>query len=157
MEDLIPLIIVIAISIIGALTRKKKRQDQENISSPGQRLQRDEEIFKWFEKFEDEIISPVQSVISKNSPIKETPSEIKVTEKEVTPNRFSQYGGFISPEEREQIMDKEGISVVKAKKEKESISNKNIELPDEAVENQRIDFDLRRAVVFSEILNRKYV
>jgi len=102
MEDLIPLIIVIAISIIGALTRKKKPQDEGSISRPEQHLLRDQEIFKWFDKFDDEEISLVQSEKPKANVVNVAPAENRVHEKEITPSRFSQYGGFISPEEREQ-------------------------------------------------------
>jgi hypothetical protein len=157
MEDLIPLIIVIAISIIGALTRKKKRPDDENISRPEQHLLRDQEIFKWFEKFEDEEILPVQHESPLHSAVNVASAEKKVAEKETVPSRFSQYGGFISPEERDEIMAKEGISVTKSKKSKEDEPQHDHETTENGIENPKNDFDLRRAVVFSEILNRKYV
>jgi hypothetical protein len=164
MEDLIPLLIVIAISIIGAANRKKKRQERQNISFPHQQARQDNELLHWLEKLgvEEEDISPVHdenpfSITAQNSVVKEMPVEVKAPVIETIPNKFSQYAGFISPEEREQIMAKEGISSLKPKKDNNDLTIKPIEESEEEMEKQRIAFNLRQAVVFSEILYRKYV
>jgi hypothetical protein len=49
-EDYIPLILVILISIIGAVSRKKKRHDPENISTSNQRIRHDVDFLGWLEK-----------------------------------------------------------------------------------------------------------
>jgi hypothetical protein len=157
MEDLIPLMIIIAISIIGAVTRKKKRINEEVISSPEQHNGRDSEIFKWLEKLGiDDEFSNNDPIEPQNSTIKEPPAPIKAPEKENINNRFSQYGGFITPEEREQLMSKEGISVKKQRKTSNEIATENSNTEDAITENERFIFDLKQAVIFSEILNRKY-
>jgi hypothetical protein len=164
MEDLIPLIIVIAISIIGAATRKKKRREGRNISNPGQQTRHDDEIFKWLEKLgidEDEV-SPFhrEPAIAENQlqvNAQEAPIEIKTPVRDVLINKYSQFSGFISPEERENLMAREGISSLKPKKEVNDLIQKSNEDALEDLKKQKNVFDLKQAVVFSEILNRKYV
>jgi Ribonuclease G/E len=164
MEDLIPLLIVIAISIIGAVTRKKKRPEGQNIAAPGQSNRRDNEIYNWLEKLgiDEEEVRPFSfdkpfTAAAPKVVVNETPSLTREPVKEPVPNKFAQYAGFISPEEREQIMAKEGVSVVKSKKDESESIQKTSDTQANDLEDQKFDFDLRRAVVFSEILNRKYV
>ena len=58
MEDLIPLIIVIAISIIGALGKKKKPPVvNRQVNTSSERV-RDEDIFNWLEKFDVDTHTP---------------------------------------------------------------------------------------------------
>jgi hypothetical protein len=163
MEDLIPLIIVIAISIFAAI-RKKKRQEERNISNTEHQTRRDDEIFNWLEKLgieENEVspFHPEKSIVENHQKvnIQETPAEVKAPVREIIPNKYSQFGGFITPEEREQLMWKEGISSLKPKKEANDLTQKVNEDALKESEKQKIVFDLRQAVVFSEILNRKYV
>jgi hypothetical protein len=164
MEDLIPLIIVIAISIFAA-SRKKKRQEERNISNPDHQTSRDDEIFNWLEKLgiEENEVSPFQpekSIIENHQKlnIQETPvEEVKAPVREIIPNKYSRFGGFITPEEREQLMSKEGISSLKPKKDVNDLTQKVNEDTIKESEKQKNVFDLRQAVVFSEILNRKYV
>lgn len=165
MEDLIPLIIVIAISIIAAIGRKKKRLDGQNSASPMDQNRRDDDILHWLEKFgvvEDEEVTPIPeekpfSASDRIAVVKETPVEMKTPEKEVMTNRFSQYAGFISPEEREQIMAREGVSSVMHKKDEPKLTHLEVDDSDQEFKKTKIEFDLKQAVIFSEILNRKYV
>ncbi len=161
MEDLIPLIIVIAISIIGAVGRKKKRQEGRNISRPQYQTRRDDEIFSWLEKvgIEKEDISPFLDEEPYGSTVvvedhKEPPVNHTETREGTTPNKYAQFGGVITPEEREQMMAREGVSAIKRKNVLSDQPQQVRETEEPYTRNT--DIDLRQAVIYSEILNRKY-
>jgi hypothetical protein len=165
MEDLIPLIIVIAISIFGAITRKKKRPDHENISSPHQPMHRDDDFPGWLEKLnivEDD--SPVaEEKLLKGMDRSEVVSEKAVVAEEPAknvdkPNIFSKYSGFISPEERNDLMSKEGVStVVKNGISDGDLTKQTLKESEGIQANPQFEIDLRKAVIYNEILNRKYI
>lgn len=166
MDDLIPLLIVIAISIIGAVNQNKKRKERINIASQDKHPRQDNEFFNWLEKLgvEEEGTLPISEERPFMEPfhktvVKEAPVEVKVNEpvKEILPGKYAQFAGFITPEEREQIMAKEGVSSLKPKKDINDLTYKPDEDTENAVDKQKIDFNLKQAVIFSEILNRKYV
>jgi len=163
MKDYIPLLIVILISIIGAMGRKKKRQDMENISVPRQPEHRDDDIFGWLEKLN---IDMNDSNESQEKPFMEIEKSVvnhasivdEPVKKELIPNIFSKYSGFISPEEREDLISKEGISVVK----KIGIADGDLTkqtTSESGLLNKRPKFeiDFKKAVIYNEILNRKYI
>jgi hypothetical protein len=163
MEDIIPLIIVILISIAGAVSRKKKRQDHENISAPHQAHHNDD-FLGWLEKL---------NIVEDDSPVSEEKSFIEMDKREVAPakavvvepvkkeaipNIYSKYSGFISPEERENLMSKEGISTVKKRGIAEGDLTKQSFTDSELIEAKpRFEIDLRKAIIYNEIINRKYV
>jgi hypothetical protein len=165
MEDIIPLIIVIAISIIGALSRKKKRQEHENISKPEQRIRRDDDFFGWLEKLnivEDEEPVPDGNPFMRMDKGEELPAKSAVVKetivKQEIPNIFSKYSGFISPEERENLMSKEGIpTVVKKTVIDGDLTKQKSEESIEIEKMPKFEIDLRKAVIYNEILNRKYI
>ena len=164
MEDLIPLIIVIAISIIGALGKKKKPPVvNRQVNTSSERV-RDEDIFNWLEKFD------VNTHTSQTAPVPQRDVEpeiftyennhvedkpIDYVEPEKAVGKFSGFDGFISPEEREAVMDREGGSFYK-KAEKDDAKPAVSPLQETVEEEQEFEFDIRQAVIYSEILNRKY-
>jgi hypothetical protein len=165
MEDYIPLIIVILISIIGALNRNKKRKEHENISAPHQPIQRDDDFLGWLEKLH---------IVDDDSPASEdksfmgidhsevVPAKVVVAEEpaknEAIPNIFSKYSGFISPEERIDLMSKEGISTVSKKGISDGdLTNQTLKESEEFEGKPKFEIDLRKAVIYNEILNRKYI
>lgn len=164
MEDLIPLIIVIAISIIGALGKKKKPPVvNRQVNTSSERV-RDEDILNWLEKFDVDTHTPQTAPAPQrdvepeiftyeNSHIEEEP--IDYVEPEKTVGKYSGFDGFISPEEREAIMNREGGSVYK-KTEKDKAKPMVSPLQETVEEEQESEFNIRQAVIYSEILNRKY-
>jgi len=165
MEDLIPLIIVIAISIIGAVTRKKKPMNQDGIHTPNQRDHQNDDLLGWLEKlniredeepFFEEDHSP--EMVHSEVPQRKSVLVEEPVKNEVKPNVFSQYSGFISPEERENLMKREGISTVKKKVVMEGDLTQQTIKDSEIIEKKpKFEIDLRKAVIYSEILNRKYI
>jgi hypothetical protein len=165
MEDYIPLIIVILISIIGAVNRNKKRKEHENISTPHQPIHRDDDFLGWLEKL---------NIVEDDSPVSEeksfmgmdqsevVPAKVVIVEapakNEAIPNIFSKYSGFISPEERIDLMSKEGISAVSKKGISDGdLTKQTLKESDEFEEKSKFEIDLRKAVIYNEILNRKYI
>lgn len=165
MEDYIPLIIVILISIIGAVSRKKKRQDLENISTSDQSMHRDNDFLGWLEKLnivdDGALVSDEKPFIEvdKNEPVQAKVVTVEEpVKKEVIPNIFSKYSGFISPEERENLMSKEGIYTVNKRVISEGdLTKQTTKDSDEIDKMAKFEIDLRKAVIYNEILNRKYV
>ncbi|HPR61293.1 MAG TPA: hypothetical protein PLF35_10125, partial [Prolixibacteraceae bacterium] len=77
-------------------------------------------------------------------------------------NKYSQYSGFITPDEKEGMMAKEGLRVndrpkyVKHVSEIDSAKHEN-RLKHSIKKHSLIQhFNLKQAVVYSELLNRKY-
>ncbi|HNW51278.1 MAG TPA: hypothetical protein PKH79_09360 [Prolixibacteraceae bacterium] len=169
MDDLIPLIIVILISIAGALTRKKKPVPGNRTRVPDQKVHSGDDLFSWLEKLsvddkEEEVLPKQVAVpVSKNpvpNPKVTLPSDQVGSNpaNEIVPNVYSKYSGFISPEEREALMSKEGISTVPKKKTTEGMLIQLNTFEDEEVADRpKFEIDMRKAVVYSEILNRKYI
>ena len=164
MEDIIPLIIVIAISIIGAIGRKKKRKEHEIISKPEQKIRQDDDFLGWLEKLnivEDNEPVPDENPFMRMDKGEEIPSKSAVVKetivKDEIPNIFSKYSGFISSEERENLMSKEGISTVVKKGAIEGdLTKQNVEKSQSTEKMPKFEVDLRNAVIYNEILNRKY-
>jgi hypothetical protein len=164
MENLIPLLIIIVVAIISSANQKKKREQRRNISTPRTKQQQENDFLGWLEKLgveEDEIppvrqTTPFAKSVQKDE-VKEAPVEVKTPPKDSILNKYSQYSGFISPEEREQIMAKEGVSSLKPKKEEHDLTVKEDEEIEKEIKKPKIEFNLKQAVIYSEILNRKYV
>jgi len=161
MDDIIPFLIVVAISIIGAVSQKKKKQ-AKGASSVGHPFNKPENnLLNWIEEEFADKEEPF--VINRPSTITVAKEEIKTEKPQqevLAPapnNKFSLYNGFISSEETERIKQQEGQSVTKAS----AILDEN-DITHEGKKEQTetpppsLDFNLRRAVIFSEILNRRY-
>lgn len=165
MEDIIPLLIIIAISVIGAIGRKKDKRKNPNISAPETR-QQDDGIFDWLEKItddrmdtEEEIPYAPQPVSNDNVYQNETSKAFEPEEKPA--NAYAAYSGFISPDEKEALMANEGISTVKQRestifKPKNAVES-SVKTPKKEQKRKHQEaFNLRQAVIYSEVLNRKY-
>ena len=100
MEDLIPLIIVIVISIFGAISNKnKKRQAQENIEQSNPVSEKKDDFLSWIERIsqDDEVVAPfIKATINPTIVDKTFQEEIedqKAAKPEV--NKYASYTGFI--------------------------------------------------------------
>jgi hypothetical protein len=162
MEDLIPLVIVIAISIFGAITNKnKKRQPQEDIGHTRPVQEKKDDFLSWIERIaqEDDLVAPF--IKAANGPtVQEKTFQEEIEQQKAAkpePDKYASYSGFISPEETEALKQKEGARVIKTKSFDEGDLTKQNFFKDEEVKaKEKIDFDGRKAVIYSEILNRKY-
>ncbi|MGF7140995.1 hypothetical protein [Roseimarinus sediminis] len=166
MEDLIPILIIIAISIIGSLGRKKKKRifDGESVSSPHQK--QDDNLFGWLERLavdEDEQSIPYSNqkayaeVEEEVAAKAEKPVAVPVeTMTEQIKNAYAKHTGFITPEEKEKLVNQEGISSIKRTAFAGDLTAEKSAYNDEVLREDEL-FDARKAVIYSEILNRKYV
>lgn len=159
MEDIIPFLIVMAISIIGAATRKKKKRSfGENISAPREEVREDNDFMSWMERVagvDEEPADPYQAPIPIVEPVAVDPV-VEEPKPARDDDKYKQYSGFITPEEKQNLMKEEGQRVI-SKKEQEVHRKKDpIKEFEIGREKRKIDFDLKRAVIYSELLNRKY-
>jgi hypothetical protein len=182
MEDLIPLFIVILLGIIGAVGRKRRRpvQEQDDVVEPRQQST-DEDLFSWLNKLdvEDE---PKNQEVEQPEVFDETDSQeiIENEEKPVVAKEkpdfkhkpakhvFSGYSGVITEEEKPDLISKEGISAIPGKNEDKKAEPEPEPEPEPEAEaglskghtfkrkSALSDFDLKKAVIYSEVLNRKY-
>lgn len=156
MEDLIPLIIIILISLVGAIGRKKKKSMQGPVNDAPQRK---DDIFTWLENLTDsDELKTSERVEPAEVDVFEQPKVNNAPEK----NKFSQYSGFITPDEKEGMMAKEGLRIndrpkyVKHVSDIESSKHETIDKLTIKKQSLVQQFNLKQAVVFSELLNRKY-
>ncbi len=163
MEDLLPILIVIAISLIGAAGKKKrKRKPFENLNQEDRGSNENKSpIFDWLEKlnveeedpycnFEEE---PEESPEFVEPVVEITPTveEPKVQEK--YKSKYEHYTGFVSQSEKEKLVEKERDF---------KFHNKSSSIEDDSANGKgarvrkKKKFDLRQAVIYSVVLNRKY-
>ncbi len=164
MDDLIPFLIVLLISVVGAIgSRKKKRNAGENITEP-QHKAFEEDIFNWLDKLkinEEEEPFPFKSSAQEAKPV--VPEEIKIVAEPVKkaspiPGIYDKYSGFITPQEREDIMAKEGVSAINKNNISDGdLTKQNINSDTENKKRIKIELDMKKAVIYSEIYNRKYI
>ena len=157
MDDLIPILILLLISIIGAATRKKKKRSFPGSIVEEEPRQRDDDFLGWMQRMgmvEDEPLQqPVVEMKAEPEIVEEvTPEPVEV---QTTNKVFDEYSGFISPEEHKRIVDQEAPHKPMEHKTPE-ISDEYIKDGEIGSEENELDFDLRRAVIFSTILERKY-
>lgn len=176
MEDLIPFIIVIAISIIGAATRKKQKPpvqggfvEEEPVHEAPQ-----DDLLGWMERLLDDQKLPFTEKQVHESPYDSTQSSYETPEPVVAEapakSLYHEYSGFISPEEKDEMMKKEAPRVFEKKKETpakyqkplvndfaDDLTKQSIKDGEIGKQREPIDFDLKKAVIFSSILERKYI
>jgi hypothetical protein len=159
MDDLIPFLIIVAISIIGAATRKKRKPG--NVERPAYRPPRmqEDDFLSWINTIADDdeeetVAVKPQKVV--RQPVMETANVVDT----IPPakNKFDSYSGFISPQETEAMIKNEGQRVTKTTHFDENDLTKqgSVFKEEEDLKRVKIDFDLRQAVIYSEVLNRKY-
>lgn len=158
MEDIIPLLIVIAISAIGAFRKKNKRK-KTDISAPQQK-KRSDDVFDWLEKIvdedepkEEEIPYATETAAMNNTNEQKEP-EITAEGKEQKPsNKYERFSGFITHEEKEQSKaDKRDL--VAKNREKDRITLRRPKSHKKHTVYR--DFNPKQAIIYSEIINRKY-
>lgn len=166
MDDLIPLLIVILISIVGAVSnsKKKKREESENIvgsKSSG----RDDDLLDWLDRLdinkEGQSDSFEEPISEKKTAIVEDakPSTVNVSrpQKPANVNIFDKFSGFITANERKDLMEKEGVpTIVKNHIEEGDLTKQLSKETNTEAKQSNIELDMRKAVIFSEILKRKY-
>ncbi|MBN2649514.1 MAG: hypothetical protein JXR50_07220 [Prolixibacteraceae bacterium] len=165
MEDIIPLLIIIAISVIGAIGRKKDKRKNPNISAP-QTRQQDDGIFDWLEKIADDRVEAEEEIPYAPNPVRDDNIYQKETSKTFEPeekpaNAYAAYSGFISPDEKEALMANEGVSTIKQRestifKPKNAVESSMKTSKKKQKRKHQRAFNLRQAVIYSEVLNRKY-
>lgn len=156
MDDIIPFLIVIAISIVSAVARKKKKRFSEQNITSAPISKSNDDFLSWMEKLagvEDESPIPYQRPLVDQSVV----TEVKKPEVKTQPMQSetkNQHAGYITMEEKQRLMAKEAPHAFEFKKE-QSVNDpiKNAEI---GTKRPKVDFELRKAVIYSEILNRKY-
>lgn len=158
MEDIIPFLIVALISIVGAASRKKKKRNFSEGYTEKKQQSGNDDFLSWMERLsgieEDEPSIPYQpqQVASPVSVEEDLADEVVEPEPEKgNKSPYANFSGFITPDERQKLIHKEAPSILH-----EEIQNEPIKATEISSKKRRVDFDLRKAVIFSEILNRKY-
>ncbi len=158
MEDLIPFLIIMLISVVGAIGNRKKRREQTNFPPTPREPLHDEELPEWFKKFipagEEEFLSQQGSHESRHE---EKP--VVMEQAPVTPVRsslFDRFSGVISPEEREKLMKKEGERAITPKLQVAKNQDKHQNTVDQSRSPLKSNFNLKEAVIYTEILKPKY-
>jgi hypothetical protein len=158
MEDIIPLLIVIAISLIGAFRNKNKRKNREN-SAP-QKEQHGDDMFDWLKKTVDEdepeeenipYATETAATDNTNGPIE--PQEIVEEKRHKPSNKYERFSGFITHEEKEQSKaDKRDLVAKNREKDRITLQSSKPEKKHTVYRN----FNPKQAIIYSEIINRKY-
>lgn len=155
MDDLIPFLIVIAISIIGGVARKNRKRDAtQNITSTPQNKKSDD-IFSWLEKFTDneEPVSPYpQTASEENAEQTENKQHKPLTE--TIAQKAANKSNMVLDSEKKVFSNIEKNNLSKSTTPQRELT-KTVEINEEEVKAKQ-QFNLKKAVIYSEILNRKY-
>lgn len=170
MEDLIPIIVILVISLVGIATRKKKKNilNQDIAEKPIQHT--NDDVFSWFEKLAETdnethqhvpepVFKPVPQPISQEVKVEKRKSMVEDRSEDVNNTAYKKYTGFVVPHEKH-TFNKESHQPLDHKPYK-SLGNESIEilkLSNRPIKKHALmqDFSLQKAVVYAEILNRKY-
>ena len=159
MDDLLPIIIVVVISLVGSAMRNaQKKRAKDNPKPINFRPETEENsIFDWLDKINNNGDDPYQEFEEEeiSAPVvAETTVEEKPREKHQSyQSPYANYTGFITPEEKKDLVQREGISQFK---------KNNITIESKKGERQVLkskikqQFNLKQAVIHSVVLNRKY-
>ena len=145
MEDYIFLIIAIVLSIFGAINQNKKKKADDNRFA--------EEIQEPRNRFMDQLLSRDfldEPMVTKAPPIRVIPTQVNVAAKstsEIPRSRFYHQTFKSSLPDRPKH---ELVHTSRKQKEEDEITEV------EDAFNYLEDFSLRKAFIYSEILNRKY-
>ena len=164
MEDLIPLLIIILISIVGMIGRKKKKRAfDEDIATPYTSAPKDD-LYSWLEKLaidetEEKHIPYAEPVPAKQEPAPVAPK----AEHESLNKKFTSFTGFLSVNERDQQIHKSKTRFENKKSASKKVDDK-VMITEKLSNQQQVslrsqlknNFNLKQAVIYSEILNRKY-
>lgn len=160
MEDLILFLIVMAISLIGAISRKKKKRPFGDKIVNHPTTEKNDDVFSWLEKIsgiDEETRDPYQSQEDVARPVAE------VVEKEVVKpdypfQKYEKYAGGMSTTEHNDFKNREVHQSMREpeNKTKDEISKNPISDSEIGKKRKKTGFSLEKALVYSEILNRKY-
>lgn len=154
MDDIIPILIIMALSLVGAIFNKKKKPNRPipGIGSPDS----DDDFMGWLNRLsqEDEVAAEEPILIQNRAPIVQPEAVVK--QAPVAPGRFDNYSGFIKPEETQRMMQMEGKSSIMDRKQIRPEKHIEHEENNSHEPVQSLEFDLKKAVVYDTILNRKY-
>ena len=163
MDDLIPFLIVILITIIGSVAQIKKKRALQQNSAQKPQPNRTDDLFGWLEKLNDpEFDQPSPYTQNFRSSQNDIPIEIEDEDVETAPlvekidNKYVKYTGFISPEEKQKLVASEGNSALEKTEAKNNITKSPGKKRHRLNQKLNEEFCLRKAVIYSEILNRKY-
>ena len=154
MDDLIPFLIVVLISIIGAASRRKKKRPISDSIVEKEPARRNDDFLGWMERLVDDEPLRQPNVEDEIVEAEEVIPEATVAKNVSAPGLYDKYAGFISPAEHDKLVNSEGQSLLKTTEEE--VAEKTIKDDEVGKEPESDDFDLRRAVIFSTILERKY-
>lgn len=159
MDDLIPFLIVMLISIVGAIGSRKKKRDNTVKPSSHHFGRDDEEMPEWFKKFipEDAIFPEEEAIFDEPEPqpvFSASPAQPEPQPK--IAGKFDQFSGFISADERDRLMKMEGERAIRSNAKPAEQEEAAQPVRKKQVVFDRKGFDLRKAVIYNEILNRKY-
>lgn len=164
MEDLIPLIILIVISVIGMIG-KKKQQNAAKQQAPMEMEHENDDLFSWFDELrdntvEDQAFPQVETVSNFEEAPKETEPEKQdnyqsKTVKDKIRDQYAAFSGTISHDEHQEIKQDKQRGIVE-QREYEKEMKKRQKKTAEIIEHKPA-FNLKQAVIYSEILNRKYI
>jgi len=159
MEDLIPFLIVMLISIVGAIGNRKKKREQTSFSQAPQKPLQDEDMPEWFKKFipadEEEFLTRQGSKETITPPLVK-PIVEQAPAAPVRPGIFDRFSGVISPEERENLMKKEGERAITPILQVVKNQGKLQGSTGQAQSILKSNFNLKEAVIYTEILKPKY-
>lgn len=154
MEDIIPFLIVMALSLVGAIFNKKKKPNRPilGVGSPDS----DDDFMGWLNRLSQQDEEPEQEPIQVTRRETALQPETIVQPAPVASGRFDNYSGFIKPEETQRMMQMEGTpSILNRKRTNpEKRTEPEEDILQEAERN--LEFDLKQAVIYDTILNRKY-
>ena len=145
MEDYIFLIIAIVLSVFGAINQNKKKKADDNPFA--------EEIEEPRNRFMDQLLGRDfldEPVVKKAPPVRITPTHVNVAAKSISELPRSK---FYHQTFKSTLPDRPKHELLKTtwkQKEEEGIGE-----VEESI-NYLEDFSLRKAFVYSEIMNRKY-
>lgn len=145
MEDYIFIILAIILSIVGAVGRNKNKKSPANIGSVGSQPTRKPNFFDQFmnETFFEEtpVSKPVITPVQKSNPV----APRKKTEKNIRQT-------FLTDESTERNIKRPPSQLAKVESIKKQVpARKNKE-----IHELMKDFSLRKAIIYSEIIDRKY-
>lgn len=164
MEDLIPLLIIILISIVGMIGRKKKKRTfEEDIATPYTSAPKDD-LYSWLEKLAIDETEEKHIPYAEPLPVEQEQAPVvPKPEPESLNKKFNSFTGFLSVNERDQQIHKGKSRFENKKSASKKVDDKvliNAPLSNQQQASLRSqlknNFNLKQAVIYSEILNRKY-
>lgn len=133
MDDLLVIILTLIIAGVGALGQIKKKKEMQQPAAPQPQPQPDEDIWEFIQSKHEEQGQRVPATQTYEEPV--MPESV--------------LDNYTKPEAYQFVAEQEGASSIKDRMEP-VITQKR-------VRKNKVDFSLKKAVIYSEILNRKYV